>query len=98
MSTLGEVAPFQERSTVCLPCTLRPCALSVIAPGVGVGVGVTVGVCVGVGVAVGVGVGVGGGPDCAQYLPPVLVADLTLTAVAPPHTIISLPLHTAVCR
>ena len=73
MSILAEVAPVQERSTVCLPCTLRPCALSVIEPGVGVGVGVTVGVGVGVGVdvGVGVGVGVGGGPDCAQYLLPV---------------------------
>ena len=37
---------------------------------VGVGVGETVLVAVGVTVAVGVAVGV---PDCAQYLPPVLV-------------------------
>ena len=37
----------------------------------GVGVGLGAGVEVGVGVAVAVGVGVGGGPDCAQYLPPV---------------------------
>ena len=43
---------------MCLPRTLRPEALSVITPGVGVGVGVTVGVGVGVGVDVGVGVGV----------------------------------------
>jgi len=42
---------------VCLPCTLRPEALSVITPGVGVGVGV--GVAVGAGVGVGVGVGLG---------------------------------------
>src|SRR5467141_3155508 len=62
MSIRAAFDPLQERSTVCLPCTLRPCALSVIAPGVGVGVGVTVGVGVGVGVAVGVGVGVGVGP------------------------------------
>ena len=38
----------------------------------------------------GVGVGVGGAPDCAQYLPPVLKP--------PPHTIISLLVHTAVCK
>src|SRR5258707_5079262 len=57
MSILGAFDPLQVRSTVCLPCTLRPCALSVIAPGVGVGVGVTVGVGVGVGIGVGVGVG-----------------------------------------
>jgi hypothetical protein len=48
-----------------------------VAVGVGLAVGVAVGlgleVGVGVTVAVGVGVGVGGGPDCAQYLPPVLV-------------------------
>jgi hypothetical protein len=61
MSMLAEVAPLQVRSTVCLPCTLRPAALSVIPPGVGVGVGVTVGVGVGVGVGGGVGVGVGVG-------------------------------------
>ena len=46
-----------------------------VGVGVGVGVGLTgvavaVGVAVTVGVAVGVAVGVG--PDCAQYLPPVL--------------------------
>ena len=42
--------------------------------GVDVTLGVDVGVAVGlaVGVAVGVTVGVGVGPDCAQYLPPVL--------------------------
>jgi hypothetical protein len=44
------------------------------------------------------GVGVGEGPACAQYLPPVLVEDRRLTAVCPPHTSNSLPLHTAVCR
>src|SRR6266550_563472 len=59
MSMLIEVAPLQVRSTVCLPCTLRPDAVSVIWTGVGVGVGVTVGVGVGVGVGLGVGVGVG---------------------------------------
>jgi len=57
--------------------------------GVGVGVGVAVAV------AVGVGVGVGGGPDCAQYLPPVSRYPPMLK-LTPPHTIISLPLHTAV--
>jgi hypothetical protein len=64
----AEVAPLQTRSTVCLPCTLRPAALSVSTPGVGVGVGVGVavglGVGVGVGVTVGVGVGVGLGVPC----------------------------------
>ena len=53
---------------MCLPCTLRPEALSAITPGVGVGVAVGVavgvGVGVGVGVAVGVGVGVGLGVPC----------------------------------
>ena len=58
---------------------------------VGLGVGVPVGL--GVAVAVAVGVGVGVGPDCAQYLPPVL-----LLVGAPPQTIISLPVQTAVCR
>jgi len=58
MSILAAFDPLQVRSTVCLPCTLRPEAVSVIWPGVGVGVGVTVGVGVGVGVTVGVGVGV----------------------------------------
>src|SRR5947208_4113730 len=97
MSVLAAVAPVQERSTVCLPCTLRPCALSVIEPGVGVGVGVTVGVGVGVGVdvGVGVGVGVGGGPDCAQYLLPVFNRFPSIST--PPQTIISLPVHTAEC-
>src|SRR6266566_3380866 len=70
MSTLGEVAPFQERSTVCLPCTLRPCAWSVIAPGVGVGVGVAVGVGVGVAVGVGVGVGAGSPPFVVRRIVP----------------------------
>jgi len=59
--------------------------------GTGLGVAVTVGLGVEVGVAVGLGVGVG--PDCAQYLPPVL---RILTSSAPPHTIILLPVHTAV--
>src|SRR6266404_224584 len=48
MSMLAEVTGDHVRSTVCLPCTLRPCALRVIP--LGVGVGVTVGVGVGVGV------------------------------------------------
>jgi hypothetical protein len=47
---------------------------------------------VGVAVAVGVAVGVGGGPDCAQYLPPVFKEPLMAN---PPHTIISLSVHTA---
>ena len=64
----------------------------------GVGVGDTVGVEVGVAVAVavgevvGVGVGVGGGPDCAQYLPPLRNVLLEL---APPQTTISVPVQTA---
>jgi hypothetical protein len=66
-----------------------------VAVGVAVGVEVAVGVAVADGLPVAVGVGDGGGPDCAQYLPPVLV-DSRLTAIAPPHTIISLPSHTAV--
>src|SRR5262245_1230831 len=41
----------------------------------------------------GVGVGVGE-PACAQYLPPVLVNP---RLPSPPQTIISLPVHTAVC-
>ena len=52
-----------------------------------------VGVAVGVGDAVGVAVGVGGGPDCAQYLPPLLKKMPTFS---PPQTIISLPVQTAV--
>src|SRR5947208_1598755 len=98
MSVLAAVAPVQERSTVCLPCTLRPCALSVIEPGVGIGVGVTAGVGVGVrvDVGVGVGVGVGGGPDCAQYLLPVFNRFPSIST--PPQTIISLPVQTAVCE
>jgi len=42
---------------------------------------------------VGLGVGVGVGPDWAQYLPPVLVP--VSTAICPPQTSISLPVHTA---
>src|SRR5467141_1513694 len=49
MSMLAEVTGDHVRSTVCLPCTLRPCALRVIPLGVGVGVAVGVGVGVGVG-------------------------------------------------
>ena len=63
--------------------------------GFGVGLGVFVGVGVGVGVEVGVGVGVGGGP--AQYLPPAFpTPQKTSGASHPPHTIIWLPVHTAV--
>ena len=57
MATLAEVAPLQKRSTVSIPCTLRPEAVSVI-PDVGVGVGVGVTVAIGVAVAVAVAVGV----------------------------------------
>ncbi len=68
--------------------------------GVGVGVGDAVGLGVGVGVDVGVGVGVGvglgGGPDCAQYLPPVFKSLPNWPM--PPQTIIVLPVHTAVCK
>jgi len=69
--------------------------------GVGLGLGVTLGVAVGVavgvalGVMLGVGVGVGGGPPPAQYFPPVFVT-LKLKEIAPPQTIISLPVQTAV--
>ena len=63
--------------------------------GVEVGVAVAVAVEVGVGVAVEVGVAVGVGPDCAQYLPPVLVRVLLTRSTIPPHTIISLPVQTA---
>ena len=49
------------------------------------------------GVAVGVGVGVGVGPNCAQYLAPVLFAPKpSPKKTAPPHTIISVPVQTAV--
>lgn len=67
--------------------------LPVHGVGVGVGVGEAVGVGVAVTVAVGVGVGPGGEPDCAQYLPPALKF---VGPLAPPQTIISLPVHTAV--
>jgi len=57
--------------------------------GRGLGVGVRLGPIVGVGVGVGVGhMAAGVGP----YLPPVFNELLLL----PPHTIISLPVHTAV--
>jgi hypothetical protein len=49
---------------------------------------------VGVGDAVGVGVGVGGGPDCAQYLPPLF--SMLPPKIYPPQTIISVPVQTAV--
>ena len=57
------------------------------------GVAVIVGVPVGVAVAVAVAVGVGVGPDCTQYLPPLLNQ---FEEVAPPQTIISMPLQIAV--
>jgi hypothetical protein len=60
-----------------------------VAVGVGVTVGVVVGVdvvvAVGLGLAVTVGVGLGGGPDCAQYLPPL---SRLLVSLVPPQTII----------
>ena len=59
-------------------------------PGVGVTLGDAVGVGVGVGDAVGVAVGVGYWP---QYLPPVFARP---ESAIPPHTIISLLVHTAV--
>jgi len=62
---------------------------------VGVGVDVAVGVTVAFGVAVAVGAGVGvDDPDCARYFPPVL--KKVLPPSSPPHTIISLPIDTAV--
>jgi hypothetical protein len=63
---------------------------------VGVGVAVAVAVAVGVGLAVAVGVGVGVGPDCAQYLPPVLVTVLFTLSSIPPQIIISVPVQAAV--
>jgi hypothetical protein len=75
-----------------------------VAVAVAVAVAVGVGVVVGVTVAVGVGLGA---PDSAQYLPPVFSVMLGWSAscgravgvetASPPHTIISLPAHTAVC-
>src|SRR5882757_10436565 len=62
--------------------------------GVTVGVGLGVGVTEGVGDTEGVGVGVGIGPPCAQYLPPVF--KVLENSPYPPHTIISVPVHTAV--
>src|SRR5205807_940751 len=56
---------------------------------------VGVAVAVTVGVAVAVGVGVRGGPDCAQYLPPVFVSAVFPN---PPQTIISPPVQTAMWR
>src|ERR1051326_887645 len=74
-----------------------------VAVGVGVSVGlavaVAVGVAVGVRLAVAVGVGVGVGGGCAQYIPPVFKKmKLLPTKKPPPQTIISLPVHTAVCK
>jgi len=60
-----------------------------VGDGLAVVVGVALTVAVAVAVAVAVGVGVGE-PDCAQYLPPLLLI------VFPPQTIISLSVHTAV--
>jgi hypothetical protein len=65
-----------------------------VAVAVAVGVNVAVAVAVGVGEAVGVGVGVVA-RDSAQYLPPVFTC--WRGASDPPDTIISLPVHTAVC-
>ena len=65
-----------------------------VAVGVAVAVAVAVGVAVELAVAVGVAVGVGE-PAGAQYLPPVFKKKGP-KSVRPPHTIISLPLQTAV--
>jgi hypothetical protein len=68
-----------------------------VGRGRGEGVDRGVGVEVAVAVAVAVGVGVGVSPACAQYLPPVFTKP---PLPPPPHTIISiisLPVHTAVC-
>src|SRR5262249_14897613 len=43
----------------------------------------------------GPGVGVGVASDCAQYLPPVLKSPFCISC--PPQTIISLPVHAAMC-
>ena len=61
----------------------------VLGVGATLGVGVTLGVVVAVGVAV-------GETNCAQYLPPVFRSLPGL--LSPPQMIISLPVHTAVCR
>jgi hypothetical protein len=61
----------------------------------GCGVGRSLGVGVGLGVEVGVAVGVGVGAACAQYLPPLLATALP-ESIAPPQTIISLPVQTPV--
>ena len=60
-------------------------AALVVTTGVGVAVDIGVGVGVGLSVGVGVGVGVGGGPECAQYLPPV---SNGVPPNSPPQTII----------
>ena len=54
--------------------------------------GTGVGRCLGDGLTLGVGVGVGLGAANPQYLPPVLTA----AGLAPPQTIISVPVQTAV--
>src|SRR5437870_12251327 len=90
MSMLAEVTGDHARSTVCLPCTLRPCAPSMIAPGVGVGV------AVGVAVGVGVGAGVGVGDGWLSYSSALAIA---LLLSSPPATS-TMPLgsNVAVCR
>jgi hypothetical protein len=50
----------------------------------------------GLGDGASLGIGVGVALDCAQYLPPVLVSVLLNRSTMPPHTIISLPVQTAV--
>lgn len=62
----------------------------------GIGVGVPGGVAVAVAVPVAVGVGVGTVGGCAQYFPPEL--EVPLPSLCPPHTIISLPVQTAVWK
>jgi hypothetical protein len=72
------------------PKTVVPQLGLVTEQPVQLGVGDAVGVAVGVGDAVGVGVGVGYWP---QYLPPVFARP---ESSIPPHTIISLLVHTTV--
>ena len=82
--SLTPFAPFASR---------RPTSNIGYGRGAGVRRGRGVGVSLAAGVVVGVAVGVGVGPDCAQYLPPVLNL---VESLVPPQTIISLPLQIAV--
>src|SRR5204862_1556958 len=99
---ISTLSPVSTRKRVEMFPRIAGEALGVaVGEDVGVSVGVPVGVTGGVSVEVAVGVaggvgdavelGVGVGPDCAQYFPPVFSRPPTLP---PPHTIISLPVHT----